>query len=99
VADVLTLIGEPAAWYLLSDDGQLYLDVNCNQSAVGFSLLIRLDQAERAAFGQRGRDFADELATRIAYSPAAYRPRNVTGLADQVTEAILAWQREQGTGP
>lgn len=91
------LLGEPAGWYLLEDNGELYLDVNCNQSAVGFDILARLDPAERAAFAERGRAFAAELAEQIAYSPRTHWPRNITGpLTDQVTEAILAYQQETG---
>jgi hypothetical protein len=95
---VRVLLGEPAGWYLLEDNGELYLDVNCNQSAVGFSITAQLDPAERAAFAERGRAFAVELAGQIAYSPRTYWPRNVTGpLTGQVTEAILA--HRQATGP
>ena len=33
------LLGEPAGWYLLEDNGELYLDVNVsNQSAVGYGI-------------------------------------------------------------
>ena len=35
------LYGEPAAWYLLEDSGELYLDVNVSNMVVGFSVLIR----------------------------------------------------------
>ena len=52
------LLGEPAGWYLLEDNGELYLDVNCNQSAVGFGITVRLDPAERAAFAERAGPFA-----------------------------------------
>ena len=91
------LLCQPAGWYLLEDNGELYLDVNCNQSAVGFDILARLDPAERAAFAERGRAFAAELAEQIAYSPRTHWPRNITGpLTDQVTEAILAYQQETG---
>jgi hypothetical protein len=91
------LLGEPAGWYLLEDNGELYLDVNCNQSAVGFGITVRLDPAERAAFAERGRAFAAELAEQIAYSPRTYWPRNVTGrLAEQVGEAIMAHLRDTG---
>jgi hypothetical protein len=97
---VRVLLGEPAGWYLLEDNGELYLDVNCNQSAVGFGITVRLDPAERAAFAERGRAFAAGLAEQIAYSPRTYWPRNITGPLDpQITEAILAHQREAGTGP
>jgi hypothetical protein len=91
------LLGEPAGWYLLEDNGELYLDVNCNQSAVGFGITVRLDPAERAAFAGRGLAFAAGLAEQIAYSPRTYWPRNIAGaLAGQVTEAIMAYLRETG---
>lgn len=94
------LLGEPAGWYLLEDDGELFLDVNCNQSAVGFDITVRLDPAERAAFAERGRAFAAGLAEQIAYSPRAYMARNVSGPPeDRVHEAIMAHQRDTGTGP
>ena len=94
------LLWQPAGWCLLEDDGELYLDVNCNQSAIGFDILIRLDFAERAGFAERGRAFAAELADQIAYTPRTYKPRNLTGpLDDQVHEAIMAHQRETGTRP
>ena len=94
------LHGEPAGWYLLEGNGELYLDVNCNQSAVGFDITVRLDPAERAAFAERGRAFAAELAEQIANSPRTHWPRNITGpLQDQIGEAIMTHQRETGTGP
>ena len=92
------LLGEPAGWYLLEDNGELYLDVNCNQAAVGFGITVRLDPAERAAFAEQARPFASGLAEQIADSPRTYWPRNITGpLTDQITKAILAHQ--QTTGP
>ena len=94
------LLCQPAGWYLLEDNGELYLDVNCNLSAVGFDILARLDPAERAAFAERGRAFAAELAEQIAYSPRTHWPRNITGpLTDQVTEAIMAHLRDTGEDP
>jgi hypothetical protein len=97
---VRVLLGEPAGWYLLEDNGELFLDVNVSNSAVGYDILLRLDRAERAAFAKHGRGFADELAVRIGQSPDKYRKRNLTGTLDaQVTDAVLAYQRETGTGP
>ena len=94
------LLGEPAGWYLLEASGELYLDVNCNQSAVGFDITVRLGPAERTAFAERGRDFAAELAGQIAYSPRTYWRRNITGPPQsQIHEAIIAHQRETDTGP
>jgi hypothetical protein len=97
---VRVLLGEPAGWYLLEDNGELYLDVNVSNSAVGYGILLRLDRTERARFAEQGRDFLDELAGRIGQSPRGYWERNLTGPLDaQVTEAILVYQRETGTGP
>jgi hypothetical protein len=94
---VRVLHGEPAGWYLLEDNGELYLDVNCNQSAVGFDITLRLDPAERTAFTERGRAFAAGLAEQIAYSPRTYWPRNITGPPqNQIHEAIMTHQREAG---
>lgn len=95
------LEGEPAAWFLLSDGSGLYLDVNVSISAVAFGLLIQLTGDERARLGERGRDFAGELATGIANSPRAYYPRNITSreVHEQVTAAVVAWRRETGSGP
>ena len=94
------LHGEPAGWYLLEDNGELYLDVNCNQSAVGYDITVRLDPAERTAFAERGPAFAAELAEQIACSPRTYWPRNVTGPPqNQIHEAIMTHQQETGTGP
>jgi len=97
---VRVLLGEPAGWYLLEDGGELYLDVNCNQSAVGFDITVRLDPAERAAFAAHGQPFAAGLAEKIAYSPRAHWPRNITGpLQGKITDAIMTYQQETGTGP
>ena len=97
---VRVLHGEPAGWYLLEDAGELYLDVNCSQSAVSFGILIRLDPAEKAGFAAHGRAYAGELAEKIAYSPRTHWPRNVTGpVAGQVHETIMAHLRATGTGP
>jgi hypothetical protein len=95
------LLFQHAGWALLEDGGELYLDVNCNQSMVGFDITVRLDPAERAAFAESGRPFVAELAEQIAYTPWEYRPRNLTGspLNHQITEAILAHKREIGDGP
>ncbi len=94
------LLSQPAGWYLLEDNGELYLDVNCNQSAVGFGITIRLDPAGQAAFAERGRAFAAGLAEQIAYSPRTYWPQNITGpLQDKIDEAIMAYLRDTGEYP
>jgi hypothetical protein len=90
-------MSEPAGWFLVEDvddveDGKRhYLDVNCNRSAVGFSILVQLTDEEEAELHGLGRTFVSYLAAKIAYWPDRYQPRDITGpIAKKVTEAELA---------
>jgi hypothetical protein len=87
----------PHAWYLVENEGRLFLDVACSQSAVDYSVLIELDRSERSEFEKRGHDYLNELAAAIAYSaPGAqgsqspYAARNVDDQwGRQVSVAIM----------
>lgn len=99
-----------AAWYLLSDGDALLLDVNCNHSAFGYSVLIELDAAERAQWELDGRDYLDTLSHEIHFSapivskppwgePSPYRARDLSRTrGDEVLAAIRRW-REDGGNP
>lgn len=90
------VLSEPAAWYLLVEDGQQYLDINCAQSAVSFSILLRLDDAEQAELHGLGRVFLDYFAAKVCYWPSRYQSRTITGaLEARVSEAVAAWQHER----
>jgi hypothetical protein len=83
----------PAAWFLLKDEtasgAAYYLDVNCSQSAAGFSLLIALDAAEYAEYHALGRVYIEYLAARVNYHAGQYAARDVRGpLARAANEAI-----------
>ena len=84
----------PAAWFLLraepgEDDGW-YLDVNCGESAVGFSLLVRLSAAEYAEYHALGRVFIDDLAARIAYGWRDYAERDLGKMLGAEVSAAVA---------
>ncbi|HEX8245117.1 MAG TPA: hypothetical protein VF541_16520 [Longimicrobium sp.] len=85
----------PAAWFLLRDsenpppDGDYYLDVNCDRGAVGFSVLVKLSEAEREEYRALGRVFIEYLAARISHWADHYRDRNLSAsLGNEVTEAV-----------
>ncbi|NYJ03548.1 hypothetical protein HNR19_004246 [Nocardioides thalensis] len=60
-------------WFLLEEDGRLYLDARYSYSAViDDSALVELDPEEVAAYRAGGRDHISELATAIHMS-APYR--------------------------
>ncbi len=57
---------EPGAWFLVEQQGTLYLDARYSYSAVvDDSALVRLDESELAAYRAGGHDYLSELATRI----------------------------------
>jgi hypothetical protein len=67
---------EPGAWFLVEEDRILYLDARYSYSAlIDDSALIRLSDAEVAAYRAGGRDVLAELARGIHHS-APYRPES-----------------------
>ena len=91
---------EPHAWFLLDDNGALYLDAHCSLSVLDYSVLIALDAEETSAYRAEGRPYLDALAQRIhnsapaaASSTSPYRARNlaVGPSAEGASAAIAAW--------
>lgn len=57
---------EPGGWFLLEQDGVLYLDARYSYSAlIDDSALIRLNATELKAHRLGGHDYLSDLATRI----------------------------------
>jgi len=94
---------EPHAWFLLEDEGALYLDAHCSLGVLDYSVLIALDADETSAYRARGRAFVDQLAERIhdsapaaAISASPYRSRDLAVGAcaenTRVSAAIAAWR-------
>ncbi len=94
---------ESGAWFLFEHEGSLYLDVNCNVRAFGYTYMIKLNEEELNLYQSGGRAYLGELAHDIHYSaPIAkdtksiYQGRDVTNeLSELSTEAVQAW-RENG---
>lgn len=94
---------EPQWWFLLEDEGALYLDTNCNHSFIAYDFLLRLDAVELAKFRSEGRASISRLADEIqnsapilAISNSKYKGRDLSReLSSQVTEAVHAWRRNR----
>ncbi len=90
---------EPSWWFLLQDGEQLYLDVNCSHSFVGYSVLIALDEQETAALHEEGRGYLGRLAEDVNSgapvlqdSRSPYRERNLTQTHGRlVNDAVRNW--------
>lgn len=64
---------EPGGWFLLEEQGVLYLDARYSHSAlIDDSALIRLDVAEVEAYRSGGHAYLTDLAARI-HASAPYR--------------------------
>ncbi|HVG46292.1 MAG TPA: hypothetical protein VM890_16230 [Longimicrobium sp.] len=86
---------EPAAWFLFEDGADLFLDVNCNHSAAGYSVLIKLLPEEVADYWTAGRSSISRLADRVQDSGphGGYQKRDVSSTyGDASMEAVRAWR-------
>jgi hypothetical protein len=87
---------EPGFWFLLAQDERLLLDVNCEHGAVGYDVLIELNEIERAEYLRRQHAYLSELAEVINYSApgvrgsqSPYKVRNIwSQLGAHVVKAV-----------
>ncbi|MGA4081093.1 hypothetical protein ACI2VA_04250 [Ralstonia nicotianae] len=90
----------PQAWYLLRDEQELYLDVNCNHSFVGYSFTMQLNREEAAKYQRHGRAYLDQLAQAVQYSApgvsasqSIYKDRLVEPeVSARANDAIRLWR-------
>ena len=94
---------EPQFWFLLEDEGTLYLDANCNHSFVGYDFLLPLNAEEVGKYRSQGRAFLSWLADDIqnsapilTASTSKYKGRDVSqSYSVQVTAAVDEWRQSQ----
>ncbi|MFS8389437.1 hypothetical protein EIQ10_22755 [Xanthomonas campestris pv. campestris] len=84
----------PADWFLLCDaDDGYWLDVNCNRSATGFSILLALDAGERDTVVAHGHAACLQLAAQVQQCPRDFAARDISTLhGARVTAAVHAWR-------
>lgn len=91
---------EPQWWFLLEENGSLFLDVNCNQSFVGYDFLLELNAEEHGAYKHEGREFISRLAAKIQDSApivkgstSRFKGRDLSRTySDKVTKAVESWR-------
>ncbi|MBC8102637.1 MAG: hypothetical protein H7Z41_08630 [Cytophagales bacterium] len=94
------VLNEPGFWYLLRKGDTYYIDVNCEASFVGFTLMIGLSEDEYREYHALGRTFLSYFAEKINYWSRNYKERNVTGpLQKEAMEAILRLPHETPRPP
>ncbi|RBO82657.1 hypothetical protein [Marinomonas aquiplantarum] len=87
----------PAAWFLLEQDDEYYIDVNCSSGLVGFSVLVQLNGSEKTNYKNQGVEFINGLAEVIADKAELNHPRNIKNneLLNIVHESIMSWKQLQ----
>lgn len=91
---------EPQWWFLLEEDGSLFLDANCNHSFFGYEFLLQLNAEELEAYALDGRAFLSRLATEIQDSApvvsgsiSRFKGRDLRRTySNKVTEAVDSWR-------
>lgn len=85
---------EPHAWFLLSAEAGLYLDVYCSHGPVGYSVLLRLNEAETAEYAIKDHAYLNRLSQRIQDTGPGeeYQLRNLAGCPARASlAAIQQW--------
>ena len=82
---------EDRFWFFLEDGKHFYIDVNCNVSAFGFSMLIKLNEEETESYKKSGHEFLKRLARDIQYySQSKYKDRHTSGEIGKIAhEAVM----------
>ena len=93
----------PHAWFLFKEADALFLDVECNHSAFGYSWMIELNEYEFERYASEGSSFLDQLAQSIQFSApvvkdskSPYKKRDVSKQHyDATMEAVRQWKSKQ----
>lgn len=85
---------QPAAWFLLQEGNEYFLDVSCERGAVGFSVTIRLAEEERKLYAGGGHAYVMELGEQIFNKSAPGDPRAIRdpALGQRIHHAIMSWK-------
>ena len=79
----------PGIWHYLEDGESSFLYVNCEQSAAGYSLMIRLNDEEKTEYHGLGWTFLQYLAEKMNYWPSRYSERRVAASVQLAAEQAI----------
>ena len=94
---------EPYTYFLLRDGDDLYLDANCDHGAVGYSVLIQMNDEEVKHYVENGKAYVRDLAVSIHNNVPILRPGSKYDVRDiayysttgkRVMNAIKSWQKQ-----
>lgn len=103
---MIALDGEHNSWFLLEENGQLFLDTACSYSIVDYMFLLKMTEDEASLFERNGRPYLDDLAQRIrssvpgalaSTSPFKARSLVKTPERKRADEAVKAWYANKQT--
>ena len=90
------LAEEPWSFFLLEDEGKLYVDVLVERGAVSFSVTAELSAEQTRGYRQQGASFVSGLAHKIRsdalsgrWKPAHFPP----AWHDRATAAVVNWRK------
>lgn len=98
--------GEHYSWFLLEENGQLFLDTVCSHGAVDYMFLMEMTAAEALLFRKNGRTYLDDLSQRIRTSapgvrgnksPFKARSLVMTPARKRADAAVHAWYADKQT--
>jgi len=97
---VLDADDECYGWFLLEEDGSLFLEASCNHSFVGYTFMIQLNAHEVDEYKQQGRACLHQLAQYIQDSvpihkatQSIYKGRDVSSAyMEKAIAAVNAWR-------
>ncbi|WKK83573.1 hypothetical protein QYS48_14820 [Marivirga arenosa] len=91
---------EDRFWFFLENGTDFYIDVHCNVSAFGFSMLIKLNKEEAENYRKSGYEFLKELARDIQYySQSKYKDRHELGEIGKIAHnAIMTFNKNSDSG-
>jgi hypothetical protein len=103
---MIALDGEHNSWFLLEENGKLFLDTVCSHSAVDYMFLLEMTEDEASLFRKNGRSYLDDLAQRIRSSasgvqgnksPFKARSLVMTPTRKRADDAVDAWYANKQT--
>lgn len=87
---------DPGFWFLVKNNEEFFMDVNCNHSFVGYTVLIQFNDEEKKQYQEKGREYLKQLANAIQYSGLTkYQDRKINGEHEQqVYNAIMDFNKK-----
>lgn len=88
---------EAQFWFLLKQENEYFIDVNCSSSFIGYGRFIKLNDGEIRNYLEKGKVFVTEFANDIQYFglDKKYKERHIEGkLNDLAGKKIIEFNNK-----